>query len=141
MIATDSDDCFIWRYASHGQGYGMVHYEGKSWLTHRLALVKATGINPANLQATHGPCNNKACFNPRHLSWQTQAGNMADKVRDGTLVVGERHHAAKLTRDDVVEIRRLLAEGQTQRSVGRQFGVSQAQVGDIGRRKNWAWVP
>jgi hypothetical protein len=53
---------------------------------------------------------------------------------------GEKNGSAKLTEDQVREIRRLCASGQYQYVVGRMFGVSQSAVQFIVNRRTWAHV-
>jgi hypothetical protein len=55
---------------------------------------------------------------------------------------GERQGSAKLTELEVREIRRRFAAGGvTKERLARQFGVSGATVGQIVRRKKWAYLP
>ncbi len=68
---------------------------------------------------------------------------MADCAAKGRMNTarGERAHKnARLVREQVREIRVRLAAGETQRSIGLRFGVDGETVGDIKRRKTWAWL-
>lgn len=58
-----------------------------------------------------------------------------DRTRHGKS--GTAHHAAKLTWDDVAEIRRRAAAGEQQRPLAREFGISQPVVSKIVRRETW----
>ncbi|MBA1156926.1 HNH endonuclease [Microvirga mediterraneensis] len=53
---------------------------------------------------------------------------------------GTRNGAAKLTEDQVRQIRRLSAEGMLQHEIGAMFGISQVMAGKIARRENWRHV-
>lgn len=54
---------------------------------------------------------------------------------------GERNGSAKLTEDKVREIRRLYAANAgDQYQLAEQFGVSQAAIGFIVRKKTWKHV-
>lgn len=53
---------------------------------------------------------------------------------------GEKNVAAKLTDDDVREIRRLCAEGVWQRIVAERYKISQSNVSMIVNRKTWTHV-
>lgn len=56
--------------------------------------------------------------------------------------VGEKNSAAKLTTDQVLEIRWLYDAGTTGViEIGRQFGIGSGQVCAIGKRQSWAHVP
>jgi DNA-binding XRE family transcriptional regulator len=65
---------------------------------------------------------------------------MSDQLRDGTRVIGERNHNAKLTADHVREIRKLHALGVLQHELARKFQVSRPTIRAIVRRETWAHV-
>ncbi|WP_460941414.1 hypothetical protein [Sediminivirga luteola] len=63
-------------------------------------------------------------------------------MRNPEGVQGENNSAAKLTAQQVSEIRRRYATGGvTQVALAEQFGVDQAHISSIVRRKAWAHVP
>lgn len=70
----------------------------------------------------------------RNLRWATHVENEADKIAHGTRPVGERHGAAKLTPDQVLEIR---AYSGNQRELADRLGVSPATICVIRKGKNW----
>lgn len=76
-----------------------------------------------------------------NLAWETKSQNTLRKVEHGTMVRGERHHQAKLTAPQVLEIRRRVAAGATKASLAREFGVSQPAIRHIHVRRNWAHLP
>ena len=53
---------------------------------------------------------------------------------------GEHNHFHKLKRDEVLKIRALCANGESQSSVARRFGITQGAVSFIVLRKTWAHV-
>ena len=126
LIDTDTDDCIIWPKSMSGVGYGSVWHEGKAHNTHRMALELAEGAPPhPSMQACHGECHNRACVNPRHLSWQTNSRNQADRKRDGT-------SGALLTFEQAEEIRLKHVTGEyTMRALGREYGVGHASIRKI----------
>ncbi len=78
--------------------------------------------------------NNK----PNNLAWGSQAENMADMARHGTVARGERNGGGgKLTPDDVRSIR---AGGESQRALADRFGVSRRMVQLIQSGRRWAHV-
>jgi hypothetical protein len=62
---------------------------------------------------------------------------MRDKIRDGTDPKGERHPRAKLTQDDVDEIRIMRGFGFTHKELGRMYGVSRSNISQILRGESW----
>ncbi len=61
-------------------------------------------------------------------------------LRPECVARGERAGTAKLTEDIVRDVRRRLAGGESQRSVARAVGVTQANVWAIAKGKTWRHV-
>lgn len=76
-----------------------------------------------------------------NLAWKTHAENEADKIVHGRTNRGTRQWQAKLTEQQVREIRSLAAAGVAQQAIRQRFGVSQPTVSEIVSRKKWAWLP
>jgi predicted XRE-type DNA-binding protein len=80
-------------------------------------------------------------LNYRHLQWKTPKQNQYDRVLDGTHSRGTACVTAKLTEDQVREIRRLYAEGKmSQQQIANHYGVTQFTISSIVRRKSWSWL-
>jgi hypothetical protein len=79
------------------------------------------------------------CVNPAHLGYGTNADNARDMVEAGRQAKGVDHGRAKLTEEQVLEIRRRhAAGGVTQLALGDEFGVTNALISYIVRRKIWS---
>jgi hypothetical protein len=139
VLRAGADDCWIWTgHCDNKNGYGWIgaggHY-GKAVHVHRLAYELAFGAIPEGLCVLHH-CDNPACVNPSHLFLGTQKDNIEDMIRKGRRFTGNGN--AKLTLDQVREIRRLYGTGQySQRQLGRQFGVTYPNIGSIVRGESW----
>ena len=79
-------------------------------------------------------CRGK-CANPDHLEVGTYHQNAMDKVRDGTDNRGEKHWRSQLTETQVLDIRSRV--GQTQRQLGKEFGVSFQTISMICKGGMW----
>ena len=143
MIATPTDECIIWAYAKTSKGYGKVVVDGKLHLAHRLALTTISDPPTEKHHAAHGPCHNRLCVNPNHLSWKTATENEADKRRDGTYQANENHYNCKLSDVDVDRIRSLWEgpyrgpdrTGPTQSELADEFGCDGSQISHIVNHK------
>jgi len=69
--------CHIWHGHLAASGYGRTHYQGRSWLAHRLAWTFKRGPIPEGMVLCHR-CNVKNCVNPDHLVLGSRADNNAD---------------------------------------------------------------
>lgn len=143
-MATPDDGCINGIGTLRPNGY--YNARAGKWGGNQHALVRAfyEGLNrpPAGLDACHGPCHNRSCVNPHHVSFRTRAENAQDKVRDGTHTAGERHGKAKVTDAERAEIRRLYATGRyTQRELGQRFGIAERSVRRIVRPETWRVDP
>ena len=122
-------------------GYGRVKVDGSPTPASNYALRQAVGPPPPDKPEAAHTCPSKGCCNPAHLSWKSAKGNAADRKRDGTENTGERHGSAKLTADDVLEIRRLHATGgYTYRKLADMYGVAFTTIGEIVRREIWTHI-
>lgn len=130
-----SDDCWEWTgsrvdgYGHFGVGRGVKKAHRISWaLAHEVPI-------PDGMYVCHH-CDNRACVNPDHLFLGTHAENMADMVAKGRAADrwGARNPNARLTDEDVAEIRRLRTEeGMTQQAIADQFGVGQTWISRLVR--------
>jgi hypothetical protein len=103
----------------------------------------ANGEPPTEKHHAAHSCGNGhlGCCNGAHLSWKTSKQNIADKNIHGTALLGERHHQAKLSNVQVIEIRRLLNEGSlTHRQIAELYAVGKAQISCIKTGREWSSV-
>ena len=132
----DTDNCLLWPWYIRPDGYGQATLAGRNFLAHRVSLGIHTGECPLGLEAAHS-CRNRACVNPRHLSWKTRLQNDNDKKRDGTSQKGDGNSCAKLTTEQVLVIRE---DPRTQRRIAADYGISQGLVSMIKNKERWAHI-
>ena len=134
------DDCWEWQGAKTQDGYGIMG--GNNWSSvgaHRISYMIHHGEPPIRSHILHS-CHTRSCVNPAHLRPGSPAENMADKVALGRVTAGEMNHHAKLTEDDVREIRRRAAEGEARGEIAADYGLHRASVNQIVRRSRWKHV-
>jgi len=146
FTVTQPTACWEWNGRRRATGYGV--FDGKG--AHRFSYTVHVGPIPDGLHVLHR-CDNPPCVNPDHLWLGTQADNMRDmreKGRDNRTARsrGEAHHAAKLTAGQVADIRaRFIAGINASRrgnsaALAEAFGVTQATIQNIARRKAWKHI-
>ena len=136
QIKNCGDECIEWPFHTVS-GYGKLEFRGRNMTASRCALILHTGEDPRGMFANHGPCHNRLCCNPLHLSWGTGRSNQADRLRDGTHQLGERNAMAKLTTEDVKAIR---ADTRSSYQIANDFGVTAATIRQIRQRRSWKHV-
>lgn len=159
------DDCWPWIAALSNSGYGLFNSlrSGSARGAHCAAYELTRGPIPPGLCVCHscdsrypvGSTEYRRCVNPRHLFLGTHLNNLHDASTKGRiasgdrhysrrtpmkLVRGERHGASKLTAAKVRSIRRAVANGVTQQTLGVRFGVSQSVISEVANRKSWRHV-
>jgi hypothetical protein len=117
-------------------GYLMVGLvrDGKIYkrFVHVCVLEAFIGPCPEGMECRHldGVKLNNHISN---LQWGTKQENMADRKRHGhdPYRPGELNPLAKLTEEQVAEIRRLAAEGVPQKDIAPRFGVNPGTISQI----------
>jgi hypothetical protein len=96
---------------------------------HRAAWTLAFGEIPIGQHVCH-TCDNPPCVRPDHLFLSDHEGNMRDKAVKGRAykLPRELNHAAKLTSAEVEQVKLRYANGERQRDIGPDFGVTQAAI-------------
>lgn len=135
------DECWEWGATKTRLGYGQLQIDGRSTSAHRVSWELAYGPIPDGLCVCHH-CDNPGCVNPTHLFLGTELDNARDRDCKGRQrsprLVGERNGQAKLTRKQVLEIRRRYKKGvMCQRELGVRYGVTQSMISMIVLGKSW----
>lgn len=134
----NEDGCMLWLGNKSFYRYGRMRVQGRFVGAHRIALFLAVGEPPAGKPEGAHSCRNRHCCAPAHLRWADRKEQAADKERDGTTLRGDLHGRAKLTADQVREIRvRYARGGTTQGALGEAYGVQQAAVSKIVLGRKW----
>lgn len=126
------------KYYKVGRGYLACKIGTKLIKVHRL-VAEAFIPNPDNLpQVNHknGVTTDNRAIN---LEWVTPSQNQRHAIRAGLrhFDCGEAIVTAKLTSEQVEEIRLEIASGCSHRPVAKRFGISKTQVGRIARKESW----
>jgi predicted XRE-type DNA-binding protein len=130
-----------WRWTGHisENGYGIASINGKGYKAHRVSYFVEHGQIEDDRFVLHR-CDVRCCVNPAHLFLGTPKDNSQDAVRKGrnTKLYGEQNGKARLTRAAVLAIRRICKRGGVyQKTVAKQFGVSEATVSYVVNGGRW----
>ena len=119
------------------KGYFKCQAAGKQQLVNRMVCEAFHGPAPSLLHhAAHldGDKQNNYFTN---LMWKTSAENAADTAKHG-IFKGERHPRAKLSEQDVIEIRRRFAAKESMTKIHSSYMfVCYATISHICHERNW----
>lgn len=118
--------CWGWN-SSRADGYAVITYSGKQIKAHRFAWEIERGPIPEGLYVLHH-CDTRDCSKITHLFLGTHADNMRDMIAKGRDNFGI---GAKLTDEQVIEIKELLRNGSTITELSHKFGVGKTTIGSI----------
>jgi len=128
-----TDTCWLWMGTRRNGGHGSMSVHDRPVYVHQLAYALNFGPIPKGEVVCHR-CDNRPCLHPDHLFRGTLRDNFLDMRQKGRGVKppvhsGATHPMAHVTDEEVAEIRRLWAIGESgQRVLARRFGVSQSTI-------------
>jgi len=155
--------CWVWRGYLRKDGYGQLQCRAASGMplyVHRVAWELRNGPPPAGAHVLHR-CDTPACVRPGHLFLGTHLDNVQDRVvkgrtasgdnngartcpernpfvkNGGSGLCGAEHPQARLTEEQVVQLRARFAAGERRADIAAAFGISVTHVYRIGGGKNW----
>lgn len=130
--------CWEYRGTIEKRGYGVLEVDRRQWRAHRYMYVQTHGPVSDDLYICH-KCDNRLCVNPDHLYAGTVRNNADDAIaRDR--IKGEFNGRAKLTNEQVVEIRERYANGEYQEKLAAAYNVGQTTISEIVIGKKWVHV-
>lgn len=167
-IRIAENGCWLWTAAVNHKGYGIVMWNGRCELTHRVTYRLTRGEIPHGKLVLHR-CDNPPCVNPTHLVVGTNADNMADRQAKGRQAQGPSHrermrrvaargeHHGSKTKPEArargernhskltsAQVQWLRAEhaggGVTYADLAAKYGVSAPTIRSIVLRRKWSHV-
>lgn len=134
----EKNGCLKWLGNISG-GYGQTSIKGKPIYVHRLSCMIKMNVkelekkeNDVRLFVRH-LCNNKLCFEPKHLQLGTQYENYyEDKIKNGTLKRGNTHYNSSITQKLAKKIKlskpKLNPNFKTKKERAKLFKVSLSTI-------------
>lgn len=132
-----TEDCWFWLNNSYNT-YGKFYTNNTSYCSNRISFILANGQNSlSETDVVRHTCRNRRCVNPNHLEKGTHADNTRDKIeRDGGLITP----TAKVTEEQVREIRKLRLSGQKLKDIAAKYGIAEYTVYSICAKRTWKHV-
>jgi hypothetical protein len=134
--------CWNWIKSLGTHGSGNISVNGNQMLSYRYSYLIHKGEIPKGMDVCYS-CDNRACVNPKHLWLGTHRENMMDSLNKGrgNRQIGSECHKAKLTEEQVIEIRLKHASGYFNYcDLSKIYGITHQAIRDIVIRKNWKHI-
>jgi len=163
-------NCWVWTAGTFNKGYGAFYLYGQNWGAHKFAFETMVSAIPDGMCVLHRcdrrNCVNPSHL--RLGTYQDNALDAVHRERTATkakgtngrtlhpekyivtesfiekmksiVTRGETHHKSKLTVEDVLEIRRRHADGETFASLAKDFGIKPCSTRDVVLRKSWSHI-
>lgn len=143
----DKNGCMLWTGNQYWDGYGKFHIreiqDGQPyWKTvraHRYAWELKNGPIPIGIYVCH-KCDNPLCINVEHMFLGTQKDNLSDMASKKRSTIGTKNPMAKLTDNDIKDIRKMYKDGKTQQHIAKIYSLSRSNVGLIVTHETWKHV-
>lgn len=140
------DECWPWIGYMDRDGYGKIRINFKThpstiWGAHRVAYLIHHGEIRNDLFCCH-VCDQPSCCNWRHLFMGTNQENIRDASMKGRMANGARHVRAKLSSDQIIEMRMRYGEGSiSTRKLASEFGIGKTEAHRIISHTAWRHIP
>lgn len=137
-VEQETDDCLLFPFGP-SQRYARIWLpdERRTVPGHWVILAMKKRKIPVGDQVVRHLCGVTRCLNHRHLKVGTVEENEADKKVHGTACIGERHHSAVLTED---EVRLIRASSESGAAIARRLGMNHRTINRIRCGDNWSHV-
>ncbi len=126
------EECWEWVGHKRPDGYGTIG----NIRAHRLSYIIHFGSIPDNYEICHH-CDNPGCVNPNHLFAGTRLENEHDKVNKKRHTFGSKNNKAKLTEQEVIEIREIAKTGIRAGELATRYSVTKNTIFRALHR--WTW--
>jgi hypothetical protein len=142
-VHSELGPCWEWLGSKTPHGHGHITENGtyKTRYVHRISWDLHHPDNPCGPAYVLHRCDNPPCVRPDHLFLGSQADNVRDMIEKRRSPLGSQRKGGKLTEADIPVIRKLSADGLSQRAIAKLFGVHQVTISQIFQGTHWKHVP
>lgn len=136
------DDCLLWPFSRHSNGYGNFGRQGQQYYAHRFMCELVHGAPPTPKHHAAHSCGrgDQGCVHPRHVFWKTPGENQLDREDHGTKNTGPRGKITVEQKREIIALRGQL----TQAEIAELYGITRSRVSvihtDKPRREPRGWV-
>jgi hypothetical protein len=137
----DNGEHWVWQGDTRKDGYGyfeMNHGDGHTRIqANRASYIIFVDPNLSEDDVILHLCDTRMCVNPNHLFAGPQQENMDDMEAKGRVAEGEDSGRAKMTNEQVHDIRMRYAKGEGLRDLAKEYGIAPSTASYIVNFKTW----
>lgn len=141
-IVIKTETCWGWKNKVTSSRYTTIGIGKNKWVSgHRLSWIINYGDIPKDKYVLH-KCDNKVCTNPDHLFLGSAYDNSMDMLKKNRCnpMKGPKHPYAKLSVENIKEIKNMKRQGLMQSEIARIFKVSSSTILDILKGRTWKHI-
>ena len=129
MIPEPNTGCWLWAEHVNDKGYGMITYQGRYWMAHRLSYTLFKGPIPEGKVLMH-TCDTPACINPAHLIPGTDLENARDRdtKQRRQVPTGAKNWNAGITDEQAEQVKGLRRDGYQLTAIAEMTGVHYSTI-------------
>lgn len=115
-------NCWEFTGTLDSNGYGRLRFHSES-AAHRVSYILLKGKIKNGLDVSHD-CDNPRCVNPGHLRLLSRSDNLKDSVKRGRIKAGVENKNSSITKDQLIEMKRLYKNGWSFAELARKFNIN-----------------
>lgn len=134
-----NNPCWEWKGSFDKDGYAILGVKNKKYRrAARVSWFLSYGKMPDGF-ICH-TCENKFCTNPLHLFVGDAKQNSRDLVEKRLQLYGEKNGSSKLTKENILNIRKLAINGTSSKELAIVYNVAFSTIRRILTNKTWKHV-
>lgn len=144
-VAKDPSGCWLWTGTTRDDGMAiwLFNHGTKRYriAAHRASLIiHGVELDGDDVAFRNEKCRNLVCVYPEHLGVGGHEDNVRARGLAGNTARGVANGRAKLTEDDVGEIKFRIGRGESNKAIAEDYGMDARAIWGIGAGRVWKHV-